>query len=690
MGRKFVLLVLAVLLLSGCVQEHAKPPVKPDKKLPKPPKTQLPEKEGRTFKGRWVQLAGLDGGDMHMIDSANDMLFVSHGFSGVWWSEDGKNWKIVDSFVDVHFYDVLEWNGKIYAASNKGIWRSDDGKNWQKVSTVQEVDEGKYLVTSLAVYDNKLFFTAVLDKPYRKGEFGEGRLFYLENGKTVEFEAPAKDEIVVVARDPYLFLSSRNSGLYVYDGKWERILSTGTAWVHVDENYNLYVGTFEDYYYIGRFNSESWEFKHVVLKVDPSNTIFYFIKPDPVNSNRLWFGSGGISSFYSFHGRGKASAFVGVGCWDGSRLYDVTLNPNYGMSLVFYGSDTVDTACGKATKQAFVTQGGGNSVMVTEDGGRTWKRSYDGIYGDTINAVNVISSGIHSGSIVITAVSGIEIATNHSDSWLGVDFTIGKVGGKLPGYSWCAASPEEKIKGKYDLLISTGYPSPFKGDGVFAVDVSCLLAGGKECIEKLIDGPFYEMAILDGKLYAGSMDSGVAVLDLTTFSQSTMDFGSAAPLVRVFDGELYVGTYNGKFTGDSWRWEGSSGKVYRCSGKCEVVYDGYAVSFSVSKGEFLALSKDGAGYKLVYKSGTAEKVVRLEGVFTDMVVDWKSGVVFLSTYGDGVFYTTIDDVKRGSITLRPINDGLLTLKIRNLAYDGKYVFAGTQGCSVWRLEIQKV
>ncbi len=55
-----------------------------------------------------------------------------------------------------------------------------------------------------------------------------------------------------------------------------------------------------------------------------------------------------------------------------------------------------------------------------------------------------------------------------------------------------------------------------------------------------------------------------------------------------------------------------------------------------------------------------------------------------------MFYTTIDDVKRGSITLRPINDGLLTLKIRNLAYDGKYVFAGTQGCSVWRLEIQKV
>lgn len=54
---------------------------------------------------------------------------------------------------------------------------------------------------------------------------------------------------------------------------------------------------------------------------------------------------------------------------------------------------------------------------------------------------------------MITAVSGIEIAQDFGNSWLDVDFTIGKVEGKLPGYSWCAASPNEKVKGKYDLLI---------------------------------------------------------------------------------------------------------------------------------------------------------------------------------------------------------------------------------------------
>lgn len=35
--------------------------------------------------------------------------------------------------------------------------------------------------------------------------------------------------------------------------------------------------------------------------------------------------------------------------------------------------------------------------MKTEDGGRTWKQSYDGIYGDTINAISILNSGILKG-----------------------------------------------------------------------------------------------------------------------------------------------------------------------------------------------------------------------------------------------------------------------------------------------------
>lgn len=130
------------------------------------------------------------------------------------------------------------------------------------------------------------------------------------------------------------------------------------------------------------------------------------------------------------------------------------------------------------------------------------------------------------------------------------------------------------------------------------------------------------MVVFNDKLYAGSMDSGVNVLDLNTLHLSKIDLGSAASLVRVFDGKLYVGTYRGKFVGDSWRWEGSEGEVYVCDNTCKAIYDGYAISFFVNNGELIVLSKDGAGYKLVYKYGSTEKEMRLsDKTFADMAVD---------------------------------------------------------------------
>jgi len=187
-----VLVVMVVFSAAGCVSPYERQ--KPDKGLkPKQPypKPSQPEKTEEKYKvlGIWTQLRGLDGGDMHIIRSVNGILFVSHGFSGMWRSEDGgKSWETVNQndFVDVHFYDVKEFEGRIYAASNRGIWKSGDGsKTWEKVyNGYSEIDEGKYLVVSLAVYQNKLFnklfFTAVLDKSYRKGTAGTGMLFYLE------------------------------------------------------------------------------------------------------------------------------------------------------------------------------------------------------------------------------------------------------------------------------------------------------------------------------------------------------------------------------------------------------------------------------------------------------------------------------------------------------------------------------
>ncbi len=283
----------------------------------------------------------------------------------------------------------------------------------------------------------------------------------------------------------------------------------------------------------------------------------------------------------------------------------------------------------RPTKVAFITQGGRNSVMKTEDGGKTWRHSYDGIYGDTVNALNLIESGLLKGSLVITAVSGIEITQNHGDTWMeGVDFVLGRSTDKnLPGYSWRAVSPDTKVKGRYDLLISTGYPSPFREDGVFGVDISCVRSGGKNCSEKLVEGPHYDMVIMNGKLYAGNLDGGIDMLDLTTLKSSKLYVTGKDPVlfVKVFDGRIFVETYRGQYQGDCWMWTGKSGEVYVLEDNgFKRIYDEYVITFLVRNGAFLALKRGALIYKPTLDSPAVE--IELPKMrYTNLVVDWDEG-----------------------------------------------------------------
>lgn len=87
----------------------------------------------------------------------------------------------------------------------------------------------------------------------------------------------------------------------------------------------------------------------------------------------------------------------------------------------------------------------------------------------------------------------------------------------MAGYTWRDASPSERIDGRYDLLVSSGYPpGDFTGNGVFIVDTDCVKEGGKGYIKRLVLGPCFDVEFLGERLFIGRMDEGISIYDFKT------------------------------------------------------------------------------------------------------------------------------------------------------------------------------
>ncbi|RLF34984.1 MAG: hypothetical protein DRN03_05940, partial [Thermoplasmata archaeon] len=685
------------------------------------------------IEGEWKSI-GPDGGDMHFVYvTKNQVLFASHGFGGVWRSTDlGEHWELIynPEWIDLNFQSMSEADGVLFAGGNYGIWKSeDDGKTWTRVITGnKDLDSSpsKYEVVSIiALSRTHIYFSVKIDKgALLKGfKVVKHGFFELKDGKLKFYELPEGASVYVVVMLAYdqdfngrnlMFVSSSESGLYTYDfstGRWEKILDKKTTRVALDyENNYVYVGTIGDWYYRGKLVGGKWSWEHITV---PGKTcpVAGFIVPDPYNPERLWFGTetGVRGSLYRTGSKERQVAtFIGVGFWKNGKWYDLRINPGWAPTVAIVkhkkGEDKsnyiIETEYGIGARIAFVPRPAKSNIQKTEDGGKTWKRSYNGIYADTINKITLIETGLRKGDIVVTCVSGTQVTKDLGESWEeGIDFTIGDIGYGLPGYAWGAVSPSEKLEGKYDLLVATGYPpSYFTGNGVYAVNTEALKMGlKKDALKRIVKGPCYDLVIVGDTLYVGRMDSGVSVVNLKTYSVSELSGippDEAGMNVKYYDGMLIVFTIKGGNKDiDSYFFADSrtTGGIYVfVNNTCRTIYKGKRViNVALHGDEMVALTVDG---KIVHFTNFVKdwEVKLPSAIYSDMAVDWNNRVVFLSTFDEdtpGVLYGDLDNLK--TTGLKPL-EGILTRRVRCLLLVDNYLFAGTEGHSVWRFKITKV
>ena len=713
--------------------------------------------------GTWSQI-GPDGGDMHFVFITDEhTVIASHGFGGVWRSTDkGNTWSLVQDpdLVDVSFSAMDEVDGILFAGGNKGLWRSeDDGESWTRitVSGVPELngDTPAYEIMSIvALSPDHLYVSVRLSKEYAPSSITpfEGVIEINSTGGSwsgTKYDgpfAPNASAIVMLDYDAdfngeeTLFFSSSVHGLYVIPVEhldnsscWERILDYPSTRVSVDKEHDVvYVGTLEHWFYRLTFDGSSWTRQQIPIPGVRGKPTACFIQADPYNENKLWWGLVGGSRGCPWPPSEGESCF-GIGIWDPdanegrggwvpNTLHNFSGWGNIiaidhhreGENLTLF-TTTVDGQISAST--AFVPGGGDSSIRRTTDGGLSWERSYDFLWGDTMNEVVYIDQGVLSGHLVALCVSGNQISDDYGDSWLPkVDFHIAGVPGSSDraGYCWAAASPPNAIDGEFDLLIATGFPpTTFKGNGLYAVSLSRLQNEREDFYRDLLSGvaihqivqvDWYSVLAVEGK-WVGNRPrpGGVMVYDIQTDTSYDVD-GGFPSIVGVYqlayrvEGSScwwFASTYEDIPPEDSdWYFYKGPGALYRLevasssptppppSSTWEEVWrdpsgDDRVVAFSISPDttEMLCLTSDG---KLLYTEDFTETPISWveydldlpdpDVLLTDMEVDWLLGLIFISTFGSGVFYTTRLDLttSSGTVSLREFNDGLLTRRTRNL------------------------
>ena len=739
-------------------------------------------REAEGEKATWVNI-GPDGGDNYYVYATSRHTVITSTANSAFRSTDGAStWSRITepNLIDIGFTAIAEVEGVLYAGvgAGRGLMASyDDGESWTRIELDMEaLEEGRiYDIVSIIPLSKDHLYLGL--KTLRAKSVEAVYELQIEDGRGHIVEHPFPEALPpgcgkVVVRlsydpdfhgfGPTLFVSRYPDGLYMVtclDGEWSwvEVFDGETTDVDVAEDIDVvYVGTYGDWIYRGELVEGDWRWVRLNPlegAVNPPSIsgppIISEVEVDPYNPNRIWWGSPGrLVGIYPVEGRGET--LFGVGAWNpetGEWLHSY-VEAGWGAFIAVdhhgEGEDPgdyrieIDSVPG--ARYAYTCSYSFRCLLKTSDGGRTWRMSYQGLYGDCINEVSYLSSGSLKGSLVVLCQSGIEISGDLGDSWID-DFDVAP--SDLRAYfPWCALpyQGELQIEGyPVDLLLITGYPGPEverreKRCGLIAVSTE-YIRGHRGELRRILEGatPLVEEPMVyglevDGYIVLALQEGGVGVYNPKTgeYHRSSRGLPEDCSVYKVaytdVGGERWwlLSTYEGdpdlfKVAGnDHYFWYGPS-RIYRARGLLEnpeeatweQIYpsmgntDRGIVSISLNGSELIALEASGTLIHCpdVTASKPNFKVIKLrceEGepeTYTDMEAAWKLGVIFISTAGwegPGVGYITLQEVKgaSGILTIHSYNEGLGTRLIRNILWirEEDCLIAGSWWSSTWRIK----
>ncbi len=706
---------------------------------------------------------------------------------------------------DCGLWSIAEGGGWIYGGGSCGIIKSRDGKRWTKVEVGQPaLDSYPFKETVISVVllpgGRFAFSTYKSRDPHITHKVKEGFYIFNLKDRSLRFIYPpsafsGKGVINYLDFDPNfegkpVIALSTHRRLFLYNlrtGAWKQLhlpafrlragegLEERPTVVKFDRKRDiLYVGT--DLGRLFRWKDGGWSScaPGRFLRL-PVSAPVYSIVIDPYNRDVIYFGEGDKNAGpYRSRGRRRARDIHGAVYWrEGARPVPVFLQKGgWGSGIAVLKEGYVETEpilperppraerprrkrparrrplaflhrfkIKRAAKVIF-TWTAPKQVILTEDGGRSWRVVNKGINGETINDLSLFR---WKGKLclVATAVTANALTCRKDLRWE----VLFHSGIRDAGYTRVVlpVKPGWKIKlsdGRpADLLIATGipYPKGMKGNGLYAFAYEGLFTGKKmtediysfrgEIFTRLTREPIYTSFIhrnyifnlIEGDALQAYDPVKLRVIPLKG-NISGFETGLKAVPVRLADGrELFIMSVSVGQLGISdfsmmlKRGKVYAGVVFNRKGRlikkpswkflfssAQPVAGLVKLSDPVGEKPGLVLGADGQANLYVIKIYGDSRVEyrKLEPSFRlgpysrrphlvyDMVTAKKK--LLLATYAAGVLAADIEKVlKEGKLVWEDVNANLPTRAIRALKVlpDGRVV-AATSARSCWVAELR--
>jgi photosystem II stability/assembly factor-like uncharacterized protein len=611
---------------------------------------------------QWNQANGPCGGTVFCLAVNGDWLYAGTESSGVFLSDNnGSAWKAANTgFPNIPVNCITAAGSNIFAGTSRGIFRStDSGENWKAVNT--------------GLKDTMVVSFAAVGKNIYAGTNHGGIYLSTDKGNTWNLSSSGFHNAMVMSlfvNGSNLFAGTFGGGVYRstdYGENWKAVntgMTSNSVNSFIASGSNLFIGTYGGVF-LSTNSGESWK------AVNNGLPVIDTLLGRTVNSLAVSHDEAGSTYLFAALGN-NLGVFVST---DNGSSWQKSSS---GLSQYFDFNSLIakDNGAGGSNIFASARYGG---VFISTDYGKSWNEANNGLIISYVSSISATQTGFFAGGTF-----SFYFSSDNGSNWSDANDSLLFLNG---------------ISSIADFTDSAGIKNIFAAAGGFGIFHSVDNGRNWKEVKDGITADFVYSIIYTGtNLFAGT-DNGVFASN--DYGKNWKAANNGLNNIRITDllsvgDNLFAGSAdNGIYlsTDNGANWEtantgltdfevcslaASNNNIFAaCYNPYKYVSD---IFLSTDNGTTWQVIDEGlpSGINYYYHS---PKYLSLAAIPNEE----GSSTIFTGTCRFGVYMST-----NNGTTWTPISNGLPEIPIYSIAVFDSNIFAGTNGCGIFKLPLSEI